>query len=162
MPTRSKLFACIISPDVKRDEEVLLSIAYSFAYRVELLTDGVLFDVSGLEKLVGNTKAVVREVLKKLKESNVSGNVGVAASIDAALIIARENTGLDHVAVTDEKFHQLHLSNLEIDGDTLGVFESLGISRVEELQQVPIDELPVEANVRARRRMVVETPFDES
>jgi len=141
MPTRSKLFACIISPDVKRDEEVLLSIAYSFAYRVELLTDGVLFDVSGLEKLVGNTKAVAREVLKKLKESNVSGNVGVAASIDAALIIARENTGLDHVAVTDEKFHQLHLSNLEIDGDTLGVFESLGISRVEELQQVPSDEL---------------------
>jgi len=141
MPTRSKLFACIISPDVKRDEEALLSIAYSFAYRVELLTDGVLFDVSGLEKLVGNTKAVAREVLKKLKESNVSGNVGVAASIDAALVIARENTGLDHIAATDEKFHQLHLSNLEIDSDTLGVFESLGISRVEELQQVPIDEL---------------------
>src|SRR6476646_1291038 len=141
MPTRSKLFACIISPDLKRDEEVLLSIAYSFAYRVELLADGVLFDVSGLEKLVGNTKSVAREVLKKLKESNVSGNVGVAASIDAALVIARENTGLDHVAVTDERFHQLHLSNLEIDSDTLGVFESLGISRVEELQQVPIDEL---------------------
>jgi protein ImuB len=141
MPTRSKLFACIISPDVKRDEEVLLSIAYSFAYRVEMLTDGVLFDVSGLEKLVGNTKSVAREVLKKLKESNVSGNVGVAASIDAALVIARENTGLNHIAVTDEKFRQLPLRNLEIDGDTLGVFESLGISRVEELQQVPVDEL---------------------
>ena len=138
---RSKLFACIISPDAKRDEEILLSIAYGFAYRVEMLADGVLFDVSGLEKLVGNTKAVAREILKKLKESNVSGNVGVAASIDAALIIARENTGLNHVAVTDEKFRQLHLSNLEIDGDTLGVFESLGISRVEELQQIPVDDL---------------------
>ena len=69
MPERSKLFACIISPDLKRDEEVLLSIAYSFAYRVELLTDGVLFDVSGLEKLVGNTKSVAREVLKKLKDT---------------------------------------------------------------------------------------------
>jgi hypothetical protein len=28
-------------------------------------------------------------------------------------------------------------------------------------EQVPLDELPAEANVRARRRMVVETPFDE-
>ena len=126
---------------MKRDEEALLSLAYGFAYRVEMLSDGVLFDVSGLEKLVGNTKAVAREILKKLKESNVSGNVGVAASIDAALVIARENTGLNHVAITDENFRQLHLSNLEIDGDTLGVFESLGISRIEELQQIPVDDL---------------------
>ncbi len=28
-------------------------------------------------------------------------------------------------------------------------------------EQVPLDELPAEANVSARRRMVVETPFDE-
>jgi len=137
----SKHFACIISPDVKRDEEALLSIAYSFAYRVEMLTDGVLFDVSGLEKLVGNTNAIARGILKKLQEHGISGNVGVAASIDAALVIARENTGLNHTAATDEKFHQLPLRNLEIEGDALGVFESLGISHVEELQQVPVDEL---------------------
>src|SRR4051812_40287353 len=141
MPTRSKLFACIISPDLKRDEEILLSIAYSFAYRVEVLADGVLFYVSGLEKLVGNTEAVAREMLKKVKEHNVSGNVAVGASIDAALVIARENTGLNHVAATDEKFRQMHLRNLEIDGDTLGVFESLGINRVEELLDMPVDEL---------------------
>jgi protein ImuB len=141
VPTRSKLFAAIISPDVGRDEEVLLSIAYGFAYRVELLADGVLFDVSGLEKLVGSAEKVAQSILKKLQEQNVSGNVAVAPSIDAALVMAREKAGLDHTAVTDEKFHQLHLSNLEIEGDTLGVFESLGISRVEELQQVPVDEL---------------------
>jgi len=141
VPTRSKLFASIISPDVKRDEEILLSIAYGFAYRVELLTDGVLFDVSGLEKLVGSAEKVAQGILKKLQEQNVSGNIAVAASIDAALIMTREKAGLDHTAVTDEKFRQLHLSNLEIEGDTLGIFESLGISRVEELQQVPVDEL---------------------
>ena len=94
MPTRAKLFACIISPDVGRDEEILLSIAYSFAYRVEILEDGVLFDVSGLEKLVGNTQTLAKGIVKKLKEHNISGNVAVAASIDAALIIARENTAM--------------------------------------------------------------------
>ena len=129
MPTRSKLFACIISPDEKRDEEILLSIAYGFAYRVEMLADGVLFDVSGLEKLVGNTHTVARGILKQLKENGISGNVSVAGTIDAALLIARENAGLNHVAATDEKFRQLPLRNLEIEDDTLGVFESLGISR---------------------------------
>ena len=79
--------------------------------------------------------------LEKAEGAQYLGNVGVAASIDAALIIARENTGLNHIAITDEKFRQLPLKNLEIEGDTLGVFESLGISRIEELQQVPIDEL---------------------
>lgn len=141
MPTRSKLFACIISPNAKRDEEALLSIAYGFAYRVEMLVDGVLFDVSGLEKLIGNTQKVAQSVLKKLQEHGISGNVAVAASIDAALLIAREKMGLNHIAATDEKFRQLHLKNLEIDGDTLGVFESLGISRIEDLEQVPADEL---------------------
>jgi hypothetical protein len=28
-------------------------------------------------------------------------------------------------------------------------------------EQVPVDELPAEANVGARRRVVIETPFDE-
>src|SRR5215210_2009370 len=112
MSTSSKLFACIISPDAKRDEEILLSIAYSFAYRVEVLADGVLFDVSGLEKLVGNTQNVAQGILKQLKEHDISGNVAVAASIDAALVIARENTGLNHIAATDEKFRQLPLRNL--------------------------------------------------
>src|SRR3954452_14675465 len=73
MPARSKLFACIVSPDVGRDEEILLSIAYSFAYRVEVLEDGVLFDVSGLEKLVGNTQTLAKGIVKKLKEHNISG-----------------------------------------------------------------------------------------
>ena len=30
-----------------------------------------------------------------------------------------------------------------------------------EVEQVPLDELPAEANVGARRRVVIETPFDE-
>jgi hypothetical protein len=30
-----------------------------------------------------------------------------------------------------------------------------------QVEQVPLDELPAEANVEARRRMIIETPFDE-
>ncbi|HEX2640481.1 MAG TPA: hypothetical protein VHL50_07915, partial [Pyrinomonadaceae bacterium] len=123
----SRLYACIISPNAAADEVDLLSIAYGFAYRVERLDDGVLFDVTGLEKLVGNHKAVAREVLKELKKKNLSGNVAVAETIESALVLARQHGGLNHTAATSEKFHQTQLQNLDIDPDTLNVFRSLGI-----------------------------------
>jgi protein ImuB len=137
----SKLYACIISRDARKDEEVLMSIACGFAYRVEVLEDGILFDISGLEKLVGNAKAVAQSILKKLKEQDVSGSVSVAGTIDAALLLARQNSGLDHAAATGEKFRQLPLRNLDIDRDTAGIFEALGMDRVEDLRRVPPDEL---------------------
>lgn len=137
----SKLYACVISPDVREDEQMLLSLAYEFAYRVELLEDGVLFDVSGLEKLVGDPKAIAGRVLDRLREHNVSGNVAVANTVDAALLLAREAGGLNHTAACEERFRQLPLRNLEIAPDTIGVFEALGINSIEELQQVPADDL---------------------
>jgi protein ImuB len=141
MPTGSRLYACIISPNAAADEVDLLSIAYGFAYRVERLDDGVLFDVTGLEKLVGNHKAVAREVLKELKKKNLSGNVAVAETIESALVLARQHGGLNHTAATSEKFHQTTLQNLDIDPDTLNVFRSLGIDNVDDLRQIPEADL---------------------
>ena len=46
--TRS--FACIISSDSRQS---LVGIANQFAHSIEVLEDGILFDVSGLERLMG-------------------------------------------------------------------------------------------------------------
>ena len=54
----SKLYACIISENVKTDKEALLSIARQFSYKLEIIEDGVLFDVSGLENLVGDSNKI--------------------------------------------------------------------------------------------------------
>ncbi len=137
----SKLYACIISDNVRDDEDVLLSIAYGFAYRVEALEDGVLFDISGLEKLVGNQRSVAQKILAKLKEHNITGNVAVAETVEAALLLARQDRGLHHTVSFDAGFRQLPLKHLDIDRDTLGIFDALGISLIEELEQVPPDEL---------------------
>ena len=42
-----RLYACIISVDVKRDKAALLSVAQQFSYSIEILEDGILFEVSG-------------------------------------------------------------------------------------------------------------------
>jgi protein ImuB len=137
----SKLYACIISENARADSEILSAIAYRFASGVEMLEDGVLLDVSGLEKLMGNANQLAKNILKELKEADVSGNVAIAENVDTALLLARRNDGLNHTARSPDKFRQLNLRDLEIDDDTLGVFGSLGIDRIEELLQVPEDEL---------------------
>ncbi|MFN6964494.1 MAG: hypothetical protein ACK4S4_12100 [Pyrinomonadaceae bacterium] len=137
----SRLYATIISPHA--DEEVLLAIAYGFAYRVERLADGVLFDVTGLEKLIGDQQAIARNILRELKKKNVSGNVAVADSIDTALLIARGNKGLKYsaIAASPDKFRRLPLDSLNIDEDTLGIFQALGIESIADLQPIPESEL---------------------
>ena len=137
----SRVFACIISQNAGEDARILSAIAYGFAYRVEVLGDGVLFDVSGLEKLVGDENKIAQKIVKELELNNISGNVAVAASVETALLLARENRGLNHTVASPAAFSQLRLRNLDIDRDTLRVFEALGINRIEDLQNIPVDDL---------------------
>ena len=136
-----RLYACIISADAKHDKDVLLSIAQQFSYSIERLEDGVLFDVSGLQKLIGSPRQISQKILKQLEETRVSGNVAVADAAETAVLLSRHNKGLSHTVSSPDEFRQLPLQDLQIEPDTLNVFNALGITRVEELQQIPADEL---------------------
>ncbi len=136
----SKLYACIISADPKNDKEVLLSIAHNFAGRIETLEDGVLFDVSGLENLMGDADEIARRIERKLKEHKLLANSAVAASADTAVLLARQTSRLEHIAKADE-FSRLALKELDIDPDTLDIFDDLGIRKISDLQRVPVDDL---------------------
>lgn len=137
----SKLYACIISIRAREDKEQLLSIAQQFSYSIEMLEDGVLFDVSGLEKLIGNSKQIAQNILANLKEHAVSGNIAVADTVDSALLLARRKDGLNHVAASPGEFHKLPLKNLEIENDSISIFDDLGITSIAELRQIPVDDL---------------------
>ena len=145
----SKLYACIISGNAKKDKEILLSIARRFSYSIEMLEDGVLFDVSGLQRLVGAPQKISQKILGHLKKSNISGSTAVADTVDTAILLAHQNEELENVSEqakacnlnAPETFQQLPLENLQIEEDTLNVFNDLGIRRVEELLQIPEDEL---------------------
>src|SRR5690242_4505867 len=105
----SRLYACIISADAKKDKEVLLSIAQQFSYSIERLEDGDLFDVSGLQKLIGNPRQISQQILKQLEENHVSGNIAVADTAETAVLLSRHNRGLNHTASSPDKFWQLPL-----------------------------------------------------
>ena len=85
-----KLYACIISTDAKKDKAILLSIAQQFSYSIEMLEDGILFDVSGLQNLVGDADNISQNILAELKKNLISGSVAVADTIDTAMLLARD------------------------------------------------------------------------
>lgn len=136
----SKLFACIISADIKRDREFLIATAREFSYSIEVLEDGIIFDVSGLGTLIGTPADVAAAVSDKLKKQGVVGSLGVADTIDSACLLARRGKGSPAVNMPDV-FSRIPLAELPIGSDTLGVLEDLGIRRVEDLLAVPHEEL---------------------
>jgi protein ImuB len=136
----ARLFACIISPDFKRDKSFLTSVAKEFSYQIETLDDGILFDVSGLERIAGNRDAIAAKILESLLQHNIAGKIAVAETIDSACLLARQNGEANPVRSPDN-FAQLPLSDLPIEQDTLNVFNDLGVRRVEDLLAIPRDDL---------------------
>jgi protein ImuB len=136
----SKLYACIISADLKRNRDLLISAAREFSYSIEVVEDGIIFDVSGLGTLIGTPADIASAIFDRLKKLNIIGSLAVADTIDSACLLARRGKGAAAVNMPDG-FSRLPLADLPIGSDTLGVFEDLGIRRVEDLLAVPHEEL---------------------
>jgi hypothetical protein len=137
-----KLYACIISSEAE-NKALLLSIAQQFSYSIELLEDGILFDVSGLQNLIGDEKKISQKILTEMKKNSVSGSIAVADTIDTAELLARGSDDISNPKseIRNPKFEELPLQNLLIDDDTLNVFSDLGIKSIRDLRQVPTNEL---------------------
>ena len=85
----SRLYACLISD---ADRNSLVSVAHRFAHSIEVLDDGILFDVSGLERLIGRPERVAQKILAEIKRHKIPGHVGVADTVDAAMLLARQES----------------------------------------------------------------------
>jgi protein ImuB len=132
----SRLYACIISD---ADPEQLLSVAGSFAYPIERLADGVLFETSGLEKLIGTADVIAAKIAETLNAAVIRGNVAVAENAASAIFQARNRKGA--ATVTNARLERLPISGLGLDPDTLEIFAALGFSKVRELRRIPETEL---------------------
>jgi len=137
----ARLFACIISPHIKRDKVSLTAVAREFSYLIETIDDGVLFDVSGLERLIGDPRSIAGKILESLRERNIPGSVAVAETIDSACLLARQSSGSGQEVYSADTFNRLPLSDLPIEQDTLNVFNDLGLRRVEDLLAIPHEDL---------------------
>src|SRR5687767_13798862 len=132
----SKLYACIIS-----HHGDLVSVARQFSYSIETLDDGILFDVSGLERLIGKPEKIAQKILAEFKHANIQGSLAVADTVETATLLARQKSDAEQSLRLPDTFPQLPLDGLNIDKDTLNVFNDLGLYRIEDLLAVPQTEL---------------------
>ncbi|MEQ1646776.1 MAG: hypothetical protein ABL959_25200, partial [Pyrinomonadaceae bacterium] len=107
------------------------------------IDDGVLFDVSGLERLMGKPDRVAEKILGEMQKQRVAGSVAVAETVDTAMLLARQGDAQSASLSlsTPDLFEQLPLTDLNIERDTLNVFSELGLRNINDLLAVPHDEL---------------------
>ena len=133
----SKLYACITSSS---DRPALVAIAQQFAYAIETTDDGIVFDVSGLERLMGKRERIEQGILAAMRAANVSGCVAVADTVDTAVLLARQGGKQAKALNTPDRFSQLPLSDLAVEQDTLNVFRELGLHTAGDLLARPLGE----------------------
>lgn len=133
----SKLYASVISSD----KVALVAVARAFSHTIEVTEDGVLFDVSGLERLIGKPARIAEKIVRALEQNGVSGSVAVAETVETATLLSRQDGGQNHTAHSPNGFQRLPLSDLDIEQDTLNVLSDLGLRHIEDVLAIPHDGL---------------------
>lgn len=136
-----KLYASIISPEVAQKREALRDIAGIFSHSIEELSDGILFDVSGLERLIGDRDRVAKKIIAEMRGAGVNGSVAVTETVHTTLLLARQKKEETMSVASANEFQKLPLENLDIENDSIGIFKELGIKNVKELREIPAGDL---------------------
>jgi protein ImuB len=141
------LYACLIKDEGKTISDPslapctssFLTIAEQFAYRIEAIDGGVLFDVSGLENRIGSPAQIAESILREMQARGIEANLAIAANASTAELYARSRPG---ITIIETGEHQvLPLASAGIDEDTLNVFHALGMKDTADLRKIPEAEL---------------------
>lgn len=129
----------------------LVAIAEQFAYHIEAIDGGVLFDVSGLENRIGSPTQIAESIAREMRERGVEGSLAVAANAGTAELYARSRNGITVVGTGEHR--PLPLDAIGLDEDTLNVFHSLGFETTADLRAAPEDELIARYGLEFRRTL---------
>jgi hypothetical protein len=121
------------------DPSSLIEIADRFAYRIEAIDGGVLFDISGLENRIGTPSQIALSIAYEMDVRGVEGNLAIAVNADTAELYARTTSGV--TVIEPDEHRELPLSAIGLDKDTLNVFHALGMETTADLRAIPEDEL---------------------
>ncbi|MEZ5344190.1 MAG: hypothetical protein R2681_01425 [Pyrinomonadaceae bacterium] len=131
-----KLFACIVSAAGK---EELISVAKDFSAKIEIIDGGVLFDISGLENLIGDQNKIAKRISTSLYKKNINANLGISADAETAILFAGNLQGV--TTDTGHEIKQMFIETLGLDADIQNVFSAMGIESIEQLKNIPENDL---------------------
>ena len=117
------------------DDYKLEKLGTAFAYRLEKIEGGILFEIGGLERLFGRPSEIARRISRQMEELSIVGNIAVGENARSAILQARNNEGV--TVYSEQGFDQMPLTGLGLDPDLLKIFEALGMRTVQDLKALP-------------------------
>lgn len=138
---KKRLYACIVFRKDEPAEDFLVSIAGKFSYSIESIEGGVLFDVSGLERLIGTPGQIAAAISKDLARYGIAAGLAVSESPDMAILLARRGIISAGGEGEARAFAGLPLEDLGLPDDVVRVLYELGIRNTGRLLAIPADEI---------------------
>ena len=129
---KSPLFACIISDS---DEKSLVILTEQFSAKIELIEGGILFDISGLQNLMGDQYQIAKRISNDLNSKNIEGNLGISKNADTAVLFAKNIKGV--TTDSGNEINSMPIETLALEDDIQGVFENLGFENINQLKDIP-------------------------
>jgi protein ImuB len=124
------MFACIHGPSSE-----LPQIASAFSPSFEQTApDTVLFRIDGLQRLHGSPRQIAQAIAQRAGE-NI--NVAIAETADAAILAARNFSGVTLLTNAAPNLNDLDISTLPLTEEMAQVFESWGIYTLQQLAELP-------------------------
>jgi protein ImuB len=119
---------------------LLVQLAGAFSPQVELASpDTVVFDIDGLRRMFGGPHQIASEIAHRADALGLIGNIGIAQSIDTAILAARNCKGVRVIPPGEEArvLGDLRISALPMTEEMLLLLERWGIRTVGEFCALP-------------------------
>lgn len=120
----------------------LIEIARSFSPLVECTSnDTVVLPVEPLRRLLGPPHQIASEIARRAAERNLTGNIGIAATPDTAILAARNITGVTIIprGLESKYIGSFRMETLPIDPEAFEVLERWGVHTLEDFSALPDD-----------------------
>jgi len=101
-------------------------------------TDGLLLDITGCGHLFGGEQALVSDLSKRLKRSDISAQIAVAGTVGAASALARYAPGqIIKPTETETALSALPVKALRLHDSSILTLRRLGLKRIGDLLALP-------------------------
>jgi protein ImuB len=120
----------------------LLALAQTFSPLIEETCPGtVILPVEGLRRLIGAPHQIASEISRRAAERGLTGNIGIAANPDTALLAARNLSGVTIIPKGSESKYigEFKIETLPIAPETYEILDRWGIRTLEDFSALPDD-----------------------
>ena len=128
--------------DLAADARALLALARWCDRYTPLIaidgTDGLLLDISGCGHLFGGDKALVDDLLSRLKHAGIEAQAAIATTVGTAWALTRYAPGT--IIKTDNletALRPLPVKALRLDPDSINTLHRLGLKRIDDIISLP-------------------------